>query len=91
MCCRSLDKLEVTESGKFASKVLKGLVRLIDDEDVEEDVESLHVDVGFGVNRIRETGELNHSLKFRDKVVLRRFDRSSRFCEIQLVLPEQTE
>lgn len=49
---RSLDKLEVTESSEFASKVLKGFVRLVDDENIEEDVEALHVDVGFGINRI---------------------------------------
>jgi hypothetical protein len=55
---------------------------LVDDENVEEDVEALDVDVGFGVDGIRETGELNDSLEFRDEVVFRRLDRSCRLCQV---------
>ena len=83
---RSFDQFQITERSEFDRKILESLIRLIDDEDVEEDVEFLYVDVGFRVDRIGESGELYHASEFRDEIFFRRFERSGRFREVQLVL-----
>lgn len=73
-CPRSLDQFQITERSEFDREVLERLIRLVDDEDVEEDVELLYVDVCFGVDRVGESSELNDASEFRDKVF---------FCRIE--------
>lgn len=48
----TLDQLEVAERCEFDAQVLERLRGLVDDEDVEQDVELLYVDVGFGVDGV---------------------------------------
>lgn len=83
---RSLDELEVSQRRELDREVLERLVRLVDDEDVEEDVELVDVDVGLGVDGVGEAGELNNAVKLGDEVVLGRLDRASRLRKIELVL-----
>lgn len=71
---RSLDELQVAQCRKLDREVLQRLVCLIDDEHVEENIKLVNVDVGFGVNGIRETRELNDAIELRDEVVFRRLD-----------------
>lgn len=85
---RPLDELEVTEGGEFDREVLERLGRLIDDEDVEEDVELVDVHVGLGVDRVRETRELYNALELGDEVVLD-LGSARRAREVGLVLGEE--
>lgn len=82
----SLDELEVTEGRELDGEVLERLVRLVDDEDVEEDVELVNVDVGFGVDGVGEASELNDAVELGDKVVLGRLDGAGGLGEVELVL-----
>lgn len=81
-----LDELEVSESSELDGEVLKRLIRLVDDEDVEEDVELVHVDVSLGVDGVGETSELNDAVQLRDKVVLGCLDGAGRLGQVVLVL-----
>lgn len=49
---RALDDLEVSEGANVDTEVLERVGRLVDEENIEDDVETLHFDVGFCVDGI---------------------------------------
>ena len=46
------------------------LVRLVDQQDLEQDVVRVHSHVGLGVDRVGEASELRDALEARRKVLL---------------------
>lgn len=85
-CSWSFYKLQITESSKFDREILQSLIRLVDDEHVEEDVEFLNIDVGFGVDGIGESSKLHDASQFRNEIIFAGVQRTSRFRKVELVL-----
>eukprot|EP00965_Chrysotila_dentata_P032672 1088698-Pleurochrysis_carterae.AAC.2 len=86
MRLRPLAELEVADGGELEAQVLHRLARVVDHEHVEHDVVRVDEDVGLGVDRVGEAGELGHALQSRGEVELLRVGaggdqgRSPRAC-----------
>ena len=68
---RPLTELEITDGRQLETRVVHGLFGLVDQHQVQHYVVRLHGDVRFRVHRVREPGQLCHSLETLCKVLLR--------------------
>ena len=79
---RLLDEFQVAQSGQLERAILQRIRSLIDDEHIENDVVLIDIDVGLGVDRIRESGQLRHLVQLGNTQIesgtLRRSDQSLR-------------
>ena len=57
---RFLHQLEVAEGGELQGAGLEGVAGLVDDQDVQDDVVLVDVNIGLGIDRVRETSQLGH-------------------------------
>ena len=61
MWCRTLNKLQVSQSSKVDRKILMRRRGLIDNEDFKDNIELLNSDHSLGIYWIRESSKLDYS------------------------------
>src|SRR6266496_3977084 len=68
LCRWPFDNLEVSERCKLNRQVLKRLLRLVDEEHIENNVKLMNLYIRFSVDRIRESCELHNPTKLRREI-----------------------